>query len=202
MRPRLDLVGNTYGRLTVLSLNHAGAQNESWWNCICECGTLKVIAGYRLRNGNTRSCGCLRTELRKRGLYNVTHGQARNGHRSPTYVSWYNMVQRCTNSNQLAWRYYGGNTPPVKVCKSWQGNRGFAHFLADKGPRPRGTSLSRLGDVGNYTPSNTAWHTRAQQLAERAKKKQVCSGEGHRGSETHGGIAQAAAEISKVAMAA
>jgi 5-methylcytosine-specific restriction endonuclease McrA len=47
----------------------------------------------------------------------------------------------------------------------------FENFAADMGPRPKGTSLSRFRDIGNYSPSNCAWHTKAQQLAEAASAK-------------------------------
>jgi hypothetical protein len=55
---RLDLTGQTFSKLTVVSF--AGLQNKRrMWNCDCACGSTKVIAGNRLRNGGTRSCGCL-----------------------------------------------------------------------------------------------------------------------------------------------
>jgi hypothetical protein len=88
----------------------------------------------------------------------------------PTYISWNSMIQRCTNLNHEGWIYYGGATPPVKVCERW---RTFENFLADMGERPAGTSLGRLGDVGNYEPENCAWQTTKEQGAERRSKRQL-----------------------------
>jgi hypothetical protein len=91
-------------------------------------------------------------------MFNTTQG----------HVSWQNMLTRCTNPTFQHYRRYGGATPPVKVCDRWLV---CANFLSDMGERPRGTSLSRFGDVGNYEPGNCAWHTVAQQQAEARKKK-------------------------------
>lgn len=55
-----DLTGQTFGRLTVESLNSYDRKNNSYfWNCICECGTKTVVAGSHLKNGHTQSCGCM-----------------------------------------------------------------------------------------------------------------------------------------------
>ena len=33
--------------------------NHTYWNCQCECGNTCVVSGQNLRNGSTKSCGCL-----------------------------------------------------------------------------------------------------------------------------------------------
>lgn len=51
-----DLVGKTFGRLTVLSL--AYIKTNAFWNCLCACGVNKVVNSSSLIRGNTKSCGC------------------------------------------------------------------------------------------------------------------------------------------------
>ena len=55
----IDLTGQRSGRLTVM--RHAGksAHGSVMWECQCDCGKGKTIAGASLRKGATRSCGCL-----------------------------------------------------------------------------------------------------------------------------------------------
>lgn len=57
--------GEKYGRLTVLyrDLSRAGEGRVAWM-CECECGNQLSVWGKSLKDGNTRSCGCLNTELR------------------------------------------------------------------------------------------------------------------------------------------
>lgn len=55
----LDITGQTFGRLLVLSLVAKG-QNARWL-CRCDCGQMKVVSGGNLRAGNVQSCGCLGT---------------------------------------------------------------------------------------------------------------------------------------------
>lgn len=61
----IDETGNTYGRLTVLSRAVVENKTGGWWNCKCECGAEIVVLGTSLRNGNTRSCGCLQRDCAK-----------------------------------------------------------------------------------------------------------------------------------------
>ncbi len=59
----LKLVGNVYNKLTVTSRadNHIakGGRISSAFNCLCECGTEKVVSGDNLKRGHIQSCGCL-----------------------------------------------------------------------------------------------------------------------------------------------
>jgi len=116
----------------------------------------------------TNSRGHKKYDQTPKGLASSRRGSKHWRLRHPEHVTWENMMARCTNPNSFSWKWYGGATPPVLVCKRWLK---FENFLADMGPRPQGTSLSRFGDIGNYSPSNTAWHTPKQQAAEAAKKQ-------------------------------
>lgn len=54
-----DETGNRYGRLTVERF-YGSTPNGAAWICKCDCGMEVAVEGVKLRNGNTRSCGCLR----------------------------------------------------------------------------------------------------------------------------------------------
>lgn len=60
--PREDLVGQTYGRLTVIG--HAGHTQEGriLWRCACACGPDRFIDVLQsaLKRQEVKSCGCLR----------------------------------------------------------------------------------------------------------------------------------------------
>lgn len=66
-KPRKDLTGKRYGRLTVtkyLGITRWGKKSTvSLWQCDCDCGNKIEVQAPRLTRGNTRSCGCLRKDL-------------------------------------------------------------------------------------------------------------------------------------------
>ncbi len=54
---RIDISGQTFGRLTVIEPVVGGKQR-----CLCSCGNIVEVLTYNLKNGNTQSCGCLQKE--------------------------------------------------------------------------------------------------------------------------------------------
>lgn len=54
----VDLTGKHFGEWTVLK--HTGYGH---WLCQCSCGTIKEIRHTELLNGDSKSCGCKRSEL-------------------------------------------------------------------------------------------------------------------------------------------
>jgi hypothetical protein len=60
-----DEIGNRYGRLVVTDRapNH---KTRAQWHCICDCGGVAIVSGTNLRQGQQRSCGCLRVESAQR----------------------------------------------------------------------------------------------------------------------------------------
>lgn len=54
-----DLTGQVFGKLTVRE--YAGSNNHgaALWLCDCKCGGTKIVSANNLKNGYTKSCGCL-----------------------------------------------------------------------------------------------------------------------------------------------
>ncbi len=59
---RIDLTGNRYSRLMVVSFVGNSKNGNARWLCECDCGRFIETDGYRLRTGRVRSCGCLQRE--------------------------------------------------------------------------------------------------------------------------------------------
>lgn len=61
----LNLIGLKFGRWTVLEKveNKRSSNGHILWKCECDCGTIGFIDGTSLKNGNSKSCGCLSKEL-------------------------------------------------------------------------------------------------------------------------------------------
>jgi len=55
-----DLVGQRFGKLTVLKLDNNPNNKYVYWLCQCDCGREKLVIGNNLKKGVTKSCGCLR----------------------------------------------------------------------------------------------------------------------------------------------
>lgn len=51
------LIGDVFGKLTVLEYVGKATNGKHSWKCQCQCGSIVVVPGYCLLNGNTTSCG-------------------------------------------------------------------------------------------------------------------------------------------------
>lgn len=67
---REDLTGQKFGRLTVFEkTDKKDYLGTAIYKCRCDCGNLTEVNARALKIGNTRSCGCLKSEeSKKRGL--------------------------------------------------------------------------------------------------------------------------------------
>lgn len=61
-----DLTGQKIHRLTFLEYVGRNEQRNSIWRVRCECGTEFNVLACAVKQGMTRSCGCLRIENNKK----------------------------------------------------------------------------------------------------------------------------------------
>ena len=52
-------IGTEFTNWTVLSKAGTKKDKYIYWTCQCKCGTIKEVKGRDLRNGRSKSCGCL-----------------------------------------------------------------------------------------------------------------------------------------------
>lgn len=149
----IDLTGQKFNRLTVISF-FGMVKRRTRWNVICDCGTTRVVDGSKLKNGHTKSCGCLQVE--NRGKSSITHGKSH----TLTWHTWVRIRQRCNNVTNINYNDYGGRG--IKVCDRWM--ESYENFLEDMGERPIGKySLDRIDNSKGYSKENCRWATDIEQ---------------------------------------
>ena len=71
-RKKLDLTGQKYGHLTILEpAENIGGRTA--WRCLCDCGQEVVVKTCHLRNGHTKSCGCLSSKENPQSALGLTY---------------------------------------------------------------------------------------------------------------------------------
>lgn len=91
---RENIIGQRFNRLVVIKDDGTrSAKGEIRWLCQCDCGNLYHALGYRLRNGRTKSCGCLNDEKKRERFKDLSGTETDN----------FKIIDRAYSKNQRVW---------------------------------------------------------------------------------------------------
>lgn len=170
MKKRIELqYGQKFGRWTVLRFDENNKKHETHWICECECGSIRSVPSKNLRNGKSKSCGCLQKEILHK--MHLEHGGALK--KEKEYRAWIQMKQRCSNPKSSHYGDYGGRG--ISVCERWIYS--YKNFLEDMGRAPsKFHSIDRINVDGNYEPGNCKWSTQTEQVHNQRARKDNTTG--------------------------
>ncbi len=154
----INLIEKRFERLIVIEQASNSKNGRVRWLCQCDCGKETIVLGYNLKSGSTKSCGCLLKEGN-----NTKHGHSKKQKTSKIYRIWDSMIQRCTNSNNIGYKNYGGRE--IIVCDRWKNS--FENFLKDMPNWKPGLTLERNKNELGYFKDNCEWATYTKQARNR-----------------------------------
>ena len=121
LKIRNDLTDKKFTRLLVLyrikDKIYSSGRKAPLWVCLCDCGKQVYLPSRALVSGNTKSCGCIRSELvfkNKRVMYNGS-------------VITYNGLDRLDNSKL---HYYNNVVACCKYCNYGKRERSLNEFMS------------------------------------------------------------------------
>lgn len=165
----MDLTGQKYGRLTVISQNGMTRSGNAKWLCRCDCGNLTTVAAGALRSGTTVSCGCWIREKTSQRSY--IHGETN----TRLHHIWSSMKARCYYTKAINYPNYGGRG--IRVCAEWRnGYMAFRNWALKNGYTEKST-IDRKNVNGNYCPENCQWISAFDQQSNKTNNRNITIGE-------------------------
>jgi len=144
-RRLIDLTGRKFGKLTVIKRSYPNGNNRSpKWLCKCECGKEKIIFGDSLRNGITKSCGCLHREIMSKpyGFSRMQSTISRYKKQAKKRGIKYKLTEKQFKEITQKDCYYCG-TKPNNISKSNCNNGSYIY-----------NGIDRIDNTKGYTTDN------------------------------------------------
>lgn len=157
MSYKIEMKGKKFGKLIVIEYAGQKSRRRTMWKCICDCGNIVVVDGTHLRDGHTKSCGCLSIE--RISKLNYKNGLSN----TKLQYTYNNMKNRCYRVKGRNYNNYGGRG--IKLCDEWNGKDGFENFCrwACESGYKDGLTLDRMDNNMGYSPNNCRWVDRYTQ---------------------------------------
>jgi hypothetical protein len=110
-----NLIGRRFGRLIVESLHSRGDRTR--WNCLCDCGNIKIATTSNLNYGHVSSCGCYHRERIREVHFQDLTGQRFGRLVVTTFAGitngvtyWTTLCDCGKTQNSQAWDLKSGHT--------------------------------------------------------------------------------------------
>lgn len=123
MSKRLNLVGKKFSRLLVLEFSHikGSNRNRSYWKCLCDCGNTKIVRGSSLKEGSTKSCGCIVGQPLPFGEAAVNYVLLRYKQQAKIRKLRFQLTKKYFKTLILANCHYCANPPSNKTGQQYNG---------------------------------------------------------------------------------
>ena len=155
------IIGERYGRLVVIqeleTIKQPPRAYIRRFLCRCDCGGEVIVSYSNLRNGNVRSCGCLKKDCGK----GVLSKESPNQDKLRLHMIWQSMKNRCSANSGKHYKNY--KLRGISVCEEWKNDfNTFYEWAINNGYYPT-LSIDRIDGTKGYSPDNCRWATAKMQ---------------------------------------
>lgn len=154
-------IGERYARLVCIGKDTN--KDYRYYLFQCDCGNIKSIIADNVKNGLTKSCGCLKREKPNHLTFGFSHTRIDNIYKT--------MIARCHNPNCAGFKWYGAKG--IIVCEDWKNDKVKFFEWAFANGYKENLTLDRIDNSLGYSPQNCRWATYKEQANNKTTNRIV-----------------------------
>jgi len=151
--PCFNLTGQRFGKLVVIKREGSAKQGSALWRCECDCGGETITQSTYLRNGATKSCGCLKKATGKNNAQWKGYGEIYSNY-------WTNLIRSAKRRNlqfeitqKIVWEKFIQQKGECALSGIL-----LKHYPSrTKNKGPDSASLDRIDSTKGYIQGNIQW---------------------------------------------